>query len=194
MTPYIVDASIAPQVWTWITTRTGVQVWSNELVGSATGPRMTPVLDPDGQPNTQKPHWSCGKIDLVLTSLNEVEVSSSRELKRLRVALRRSGNGLSLKLTDGSAARARKACQDLRPWSCPCGWTGFAKGLKYVPVPNTRAEEAVCPKCKKGETLVEGPEPWFTPVYDGEHPEVAVMVEDRLVPLETWIKENNHAT
>jgi len=68
----------------------------------------TPLKTAEGALVT-KPHWSMGETpERVITSMEDVEVCIDVEVKRFRVGIRRGGQGLTFKCTDGSSRRIRK--------------------------------------------------------------------------------------
>lgn len=92
----------------WIEKRGGIAVWPCVNLSNMTGPCFTPALSESGEP-TPKPGWQYGARVEVVTDLARFKFAKSmKEVDRFRVALRRSGNGLMVKLTDASSAKLRK--------------------------------------------------------------------------------------
>lgn len=180
----IISPNIAKQVYDWILTREGAQIWENLEIGGSGVERLTPVKDADGNPNTQKPHWSCGGVKRVLKSLDEVEVYSQQEVARFRVGLKR-GSGLQIVLTDAATRRVREACEKHRRYSCPCGWVGPKKDLRPQKPKTMSFTFEACPKCKNG-VLTEGPPAWHE--FDYETQEAVIYVETGTKPLKEFIE------
>jgi len=91
----------------WIRSGGGVAHWPTLYIGSDTT-WSTPVLDEHGDPYP-KPDWkAAGEPDLIITDPEEIGVITYTEFVRFHVALRRSSNGLSLKLTDASNTKLNK--------------------------------------------------------------------------------------
>jgi len=98
----------------WINSRGGVKVWRNlNLSNPDAGFRFTPALTED-QKDYPKPHWSVGYQETIRDISRFRFVKSMCEVKRLRVAVSMSGNGLMLKLTEGSSRKLRLACQKIQ--------------------------------------------------------------------------------
>jgi len=113
----------------WIKERGGVQVWHNlNLSNPGAGNQFTPatmVITKDelkdypglgiGSPVMYpKPHWSVGAGEVVTDIARFRFVKSFKELKRIRVALRRGAQGLIFKLTDGSQRKVDRALDKAR--------------------------------------------------------------------------------
>jgi hypothetical protein len=97
----------APRFADWITNRQGVACWQSQYIGQHTT-WSTPVVDAVGNP-VKKPHWEASDTPaFIVTDPAEIEVVTYGERKRFKVSLRRSGNGLSLKLTDHSNDRLNR--------------------------------------------------------------------------------------
>jgi hypothetical protein len=94
----------------WLANRGGIAIWGCLDLGNTGQTWSTPALT-DGQP-TMKPHWSAtDKPIRLITDPDEIEVRVPREVMRFHVAVRTGSQGLSLKVTDGSGRRIRKALQ-----------------------------------------------------------------------------------
>lgn len=92
----------APKLADWIANRGGVAVWKSINLSNPGAEWMTPSLDAAGN-RTPKPTWQAGnEPDRVVAHTDRVGVMTVAYYKRVRVALRLSGSGLSLKLTDHS--------------------------------------------------------------------------------------------
>jgi len=94
----------------WIATRGGVRVWKNaNLSNPGAGDMYAPERDKDGN-TSGKPHWSVEQGGL-FTDISAFRfIKELKEVKRFRVAIRASSNGMMFKCTDGSTRRIRKAC------------------------------------------------------------------------------------
>lgn len=109
-----ISPAIAKQLWDWFKTRSGVLIWKSANLSNPVGEWFTPMFDAEGISNIsndRRPNWQCADIStippnpVVMSNPNEVLVVIPKEVKRFRIALRRSGNGLSIKLTDHSSKR-----------------------------------------------------------------------------------------
>ena len=101
---YLVEchAENAARFRDWIANRGGIAVWPSIDLSNPGGSCSTPALTATGKPTT-RPGWSyASKPSHVVTDLADVGVYTEALFKAVRVSLRRSGNGLSLKLTDAS--------------------------------------------------------------------------------------------
>jgi hypothetical protein len=108
-----VDAKDAGRILGWFDTRGGIAVWKSINLSNPGMTATTPRLDENGQPTT-KPSWQlANEPEMVITDPNEVGTYQLEEVKRFRIAIRRSSNGLSMKVTDGST---RKIDKYLRIW------------------------------------------------------------------------------
>jgi len=85
----------------WITHRGGVALWKSADLSDLSAQWATPVLDKNGKPNN-KPHWKARDTPIIITDANEIGIYTEKIFRELPVSLRRSSNGLSLKLTDAS--------------------------------------------------------------------------------------------
>jgi len=94
--------SNAPKMLSWLYTRNGIAVWKSIDLSRPSGQLLTPA-------DATKPAWWVGNVPTIITKSCEVEFTIDREIKRFHVAIRRSGNGLSLKLTDASTKKVHNA-------------------------------------------------------------------------------------
>jgi hypothetical protein len=94
----------------WIAERGGVQVWENQNMSDPdAGSMYTPLMTEQGEP-MPAPHWSVRAGEIV-TEIERFRFAAEVvEVDRLHVAIRRSGNGLMVKCTDGSTRRIRGRC------------------------------------------------------------------------------------
>ena len=101
----------AAKIRLWIKERGGAQVFESINLSDPGRQMIVPVRGPAGEP-VGKPHWSMGNTPVrVLTAESECEVCLDVEVRRFRVAIRVSGNGLMMKCTDASSERIRKAVE-----------------------------------------------------------------------------------
>jgi hypothetical protein len=109
--PYKITPGTAPKIVEWITTGKGVSVWKSVDLSDPGKQVMTPSVDANGH-KTSKPSWQFGNEPIkTFTSLDEFEVQPDKVVKRFHVGVRRSGNGLSLKVTDAGSAKIRAAVE-----------------------------------------------------------------------------------
>lgn len=122
--PHYVTQSDATKFRTWIRERGGVAVWQSRDLSDPGKSVSTPATirkgDCQGQEGDRpeeiipypKPGWQFGsQPDRVITDEKDILVCYDEEVKRFRVGLRRSGNGLSVKCTDASSKRIRTAVE-----------------------------------------------------------------------------------
>ena len=109
MEKHIVTLADAPRILDWIQTRGGIAIWRSINLGNPGASWTTPVTDAEGKP-TEKPSWQASSVpERIITDPAEVLVSEDVEVARLHIAIRTGSQGMSLKLTDGSSRRVRKA-------------------------------------------------------------------------------------
>ncbi|MBV6343750.1 hypothetical protein [Candidatus Magnetobacterium casense] len=97
----IVSTQDAAFVARWFQESGGVYLWHSLNLSDPGKTWITPL---DGK----KPHWSASD-PWEITDPGVIGVTTYTEVKRFHVALRRGSQGLSLKLTDASCERLRKA-------------------------------------------------------------------------------------
>ncbi len=107
MDKHIVTQKNAAQIKKWFETRGGIAVWSSINLSNPGAGWTTPLHTESGE-RSLKPTWQAASEPRVITDPAEVLVETVREVKRFRVAVRQSGNGLSLKLTDHASERVRR--------------------------------------------------------------------------------------
>lgn len=91
---------------TWLRDRGGIAVWRSANLSNPGASWSTPRLDPMGGQMT-KPTWQAQDIpERIVVDPADVEVLERIEVKRVPIALRRSGT--ALKLTDASSRRVRE--------------------------------------------------------------------------------------
>lgn len=103
-----VEAGDAVKVARWLRHCGGVAVWGCLDLGDPGRQWLTPASLTDGQP-AAKPHWSAPDTpERIIADPSRVMVIERREVRRLRVSVRR-GYGLRLELTPASSRRLRAA-------------------------------------------------------------------------------------
>lgn len=93
----------------WLRERGGLAVWKSANLSNPGAEWVTPA------DVTVKPTWEAQDKPTIVTDPAEVGIYQEVLYKRVRVALRVSGNGLSTKLTDHSQAKLDKvmsACRE----------------------------------------------------------------------------------
>jgi hypothetical protein len=99
----------AARMWNWLQMRGGIAVWRSINLSNPGASWSTPALTANGEP-TPKPTWQAANApERIITDPAQVHVMVAREVKRFHVAVRMGGNGLMMKLTDGSSRRLRAA-------------------------------------------------------------------------------------
>ena len=109
MEKHMVSEANAADIWDWLNTRGGLAIWRSVNLSNPGASWTTPVNDSKGN-KVSKPSWQAESTpSRIIVDPAEVEVVTAKELKRFRVGIRQSGNGLSLKVTDGGTRRINKA-------------------------------------------------------------------------------------
>jgi hypothetical protein len=99
------NVSDAHKLAAWIT-EGGVAKWNSLNLSDPGQAWLTAASNPN------KPHWAAdNQPALIVTDPLEIGVITYKEVKRFHVAVRRGSQGLSLKLTDASSERVRKAVE-----------------------------------------------------------------------------------
>lgn len=105
--PYTCDESNAAKIHDWLLNRSGICIWRSVNLSNPGASWTSPARDADGKEVT-KPNWQCGSTpERHITKIEDVSVITAKEVKRFHVATRGSGNGLSIKVTDGGTRRIR---------------------------------------------------------------------------------------
>ncbi len=110
MEKHIVTAANASKVWKWLQEQGGLLVWPSVNLSNLGMSWTTPAKWADGQP-AQKPTWQAGNAARLIVDPDDVVVSIDREVKRFHIAIRMGSQGMSIKVTDGSTNRIRKAVE-----------------------------------------------------------------------------------
>lgn len=100
-----VKESDLPKIIRWVRTRGGVAVWHSVDLSRPSGELLTPA-------GASRPAWWVSADPVIITHIRDIEVIISREIKQLPIAIRRSSNGFSYKLTDASSRKVRKAAEN----------------------------------------------------------------------------------
>src|SRR5690348_7449879 len=109
LAPHVVTVENAEKISFWLQERGGIAVWRSINLSNPVASWTTPVKNADGTQVT-KPTWeAANEPERIITDPVEVLVSKDVEVKRFRVGVRASGNGFSLKVTDGGSRRIRSA-------------------------------------------------------------------------------------
>lgn len=106
-------AKNAAKLAAWIEHRGGVAVWPSVDLSDPDKQLLTPALT-DGEP-TARPHWKCATEAKLVTTTDQVGIYQESTFREFTVAIRRSDNGLSAKLTDASQAKVERViaqCKD----------------------------------------------------------------------------------
>jgi len=106
---HITTAESAEKVFTWLSTRGGIAIWSSidfsNLGKTWTTPAMTEHDPPEPYP---RPTWQVSTTPKIITDPAKVGVSVDHEIKRFRVGVRRGDQGLNFKVTDGGSRKIRR--------------------------------------------------------------------------------------
>lgn len=98
----------APKLKSWLESRGGIAVWKGQNLSNIRE-LLTPANEENGTPYT-KPSWDMpNEPSKIVTDPDAVCVTVGKEVKRFRVAIRQSNNGLTMKLTDASSRKVRTA-------------------------------------------------------------------------------------
>jgi hypothetical protein len=102
--PFEVPPEDAAKIAEWLATRGGLAIWRSVNLSNAGATWGTPLNRADGTP-TPAPSWECEKTpSRVITSEDDIHVVTRKEVKRFRVRIRTSTNGLMTKLQRSSAS------------------------------------------------------------------------------------------
>lgn len=92
----------------WLKNRGGILVWQSINLANPGMTWSTPA-ECNGIP-TEKPTWQAANEPIRrITNASEVSVVTTKEVKRFHVALRMGSQGMTMKCTDASSERIRKA-------------------------------------------------------------------------------------
>ena len=105
-----IESRNAMKIKSWFETRGGIAVWQG-LNLSNIRQLITPLHDEEGKRYT-KPSWDMpNEPSEIITDSSQVQVGVDKEVRRFRVGVRRSSNGLALKCTDAASAKIRAAVE-----------------------------------------------------------------------------------
>ncbi|MEI6232630.1 MAG: hypothetical protein WCT04_06235 [Planctomycetota bacterium] len=106
-TPYACREEDAARIHDWLVNRGGILIWRSANLSNPGASWTTPAQDANGGPY-EKPNWQCAsQPEKHILNIDDVIVYTPTEVKRFHVATRMSGNGLSIKVTDGGSRRLR---------------------------------------------------------------------------------------
>ena len=109
MNPHIIREENARQIADWLQTRGGIAIWESANLSNPTANWTTPAHNQDGTPRAGKPTWEAASRPVrIITDPKEIIISKDVEVKRFHVAVRLSGQGLMLKVSDGGSRRIRR--------------------------------------------------------------------------------------
>lgn len=91
----------------WFANRGGVFVWSSDDLSDPGWSQFSPATEKDCKTPYGKPHWKANPNPVHVTNPALFDVYVKKEIKRIRIAVRVSTQGMSLKLTDGSNRKVR---------------------------------------------------------------------------------------
>jgi len=98
----------APQLLKWLLARRGLALWTSANLSNSGITWTTPARDKNGKP-MPKQSWQMNNTPhIIVESSDNVTVFIEKEVKRFRIGIRKSGNGLSMKCTDGATRRIYK--------------------------------------------------------------------------------------
>jgi len=105
-----IESRNAMKIKSWFETRGGIAVWQGLNLGNIRQV-ITPLHDEEGKRYT-KPAWDMpNEPSEIITDSSQVQVGIDKEVRRFRVAVLRSSNGLAFKCTDASSAKVRAAVE-----------------------------------------------------------------------------------
>ena len=108
--PHVTDVRNAAQFLEWIRVRGGLALWRSLNLSDLTS-WTCPLKDAAGNVKSKPFGHAKNEPYRVITSSDDVLVQPDKEVRRFKIALRVGRQGLSLKLTDGSTAKVRKAVE-----------------------------------------------------------------------------------
>ena len=105
---HTIEQANADRIKDWLANRGGLYIWKSVNLSNPGASWTGPAKNADGSVAT-KPSWqSETEPSRHITDIAEVDVITAVEVKRFHVAIRESGNGMSLKVTDGGTRRIEK--------------------------------------------------------------------------------------
>ena len=112
MEPHGIREENAGKILDWIKTRGGVAVWRSVNLSNPGMSWTCPLNDEYGVAKPRPYFEAEGTPSRVIKSTDEIMVHTDVEVKRFKIHLRMSSNGLMLKLTDHSSAKVNKAVRE----------------------------------------------------------------------------------
>lgn len=104
---YACDESNAARIHDWLMTRGGILIWGTVSLSYPGKTWTTPFKDKDGNV-ASKPHYSCPtEPERHITSIDDVDVITAKEVKRFHVATRMGSQGMCIKVSDGGTRRIK---------------------------------------------------------------------------------------
>lgn len=123
--PYVCQDEDAGKIHGWLLHRGGIFIWRSINLSNPGASWTSPAQIAEGTAYT-KPNWQCGNDpERHITNLADVMVSTGKEVKSFHVAVRMSGTGLSLKVTDGGSRRIRAEVEKARQRYGKPAWHEF---------------------------------------------------------------------
>lgn len=103
-----VSKADAPRIAGWLANRGGVAIWQSLDLSDAGARTFTPA-------DASRPSWRyADKPVEIVTQASDIGVYQEKLYKAFPVSLRRSSNGMTMKLTDNSQRKLDKHMQDCR--------------------------------------------------------------------------------
>lgn len=128
MSNHVVQQANASRILDWIKNRGGILVWESVNLSNPGASWTTPALDEQGNPS-RKPTWEAANEPArKITSADEVDVVTAKEVKRFHVGVRMGSLGMSLKVTDGGTRRIRAEVAKAEQKSGKEAWYEFDYG------------------------------------------------------------------
>lgn len=122
----------------WFRERGGIAVWPSVNLSKLGTSWTTPAQTTEGTPTPQPTQEADSKPSKVITDPALVKVLVPREIKRFRVAIRRSGNGIYLKCTEASTRRINAAVAKY-----PGSWYVFDHGTQEAVILASDSERSL---------------------------------------------------
>lgn len=102
---YTCNEANAKQIYKWLNTRGGIFIWKSINLSNPCGSWTSPARNGVGSV-VEKPNWQCDSTPARhITSVDDVMVSTAKEVKRFHVAVQEGGTGYVV--TSGGSRRIR---------------------------------------------------------------------------------------
>jgi ribosomal protein S6 len=106
---HVVNEQNASKIVDWLFNRGGIAVWSSINLSNPGQTWTAPLNDADGN-RLPKQNWQmANEPSRIITSVDEIVVSTDKEVKRFHVGVRMGSQGMMMKVTDGGTRRIRAA-------------------------------------------------------------------------------------